>query len=579
MPTFSRLALWVVVSCLVVAANANEWPTDPSTNLPVAIDPNSNSTPKAVIDGQGGAIVAWEYWGPVANRRIFLQHVNYAGNLLWPGNGVPATSEGEGQAKVSIVSDGAGGAIVAWQDFRNGLDWDIYAQRVNADGNVMWAAEGVPLCTAMRDQTEVELAVDQHGGAVAVWRDMRVDGVASDVFAQRVSANGAALWTPDGEPVCTNAADQQRVRLTSPGEGVTIAVWDENRNAATTSQDIFAQRLLPNGVTAWLPDGIAVCSAANWQLDAQIVETMGGGAILAWYDDRTLASRSDVYAQRLDSLGAAVWSTDGIPVCAAEGNQTRPQLVRDGAGAAFVSWPDERDGSSIYASKVNPDGQMPWAVDGVPVCTGPGGSSWPKIVLDGTGGVIIAWEDGRNAPFPSFNYDVFAQRLDSSGSPMWTLNGIAVSTAPDMQSELTPVPDGSSGIIVAWTDLRDGGYMAQRYDVYAQRVNADGSLGGPTAVSPTPSAHGLRILEMTPNPFSLNARIEFQAENSGDVEILLYSVTGRLVFRDITRASRGDNRYLLHGLDANGTRLPSGVYFLRLQSGLAIADSKLVIAR
>ncbi len=33
------------------------------------------------------------------------------------------------------VPDGAGGMIITWQDLRNGLDWNIYAQRLDADGN------------------------------------------------------------------------------------------------------------------------------------------------------------------------------------------------------------------------------------------------------------------------------------------------------------------------------------------------------------------------------------------------------------------------------------------------------------
>ena len=33
-----------------------------------------------------------------------------------------------------IVSDRAGGAIVTWMDYRNGANWDIYAQLVNAMG-------------------------------------------------------------------------------------------------------------------------------------------------------------------------------------------------------------------------------------------------------------------------------------------------------------------------------------------------------------------------------------------------------------------------------------------------------------
>jgi len=50
---------------------------------------------------------------------------------------------------VTIVSDGAGGAIVTWSDFRGGdPKAHIYAQRMNATGTPQWAADGVALCTA-----------------------------------------------------------------------------------------------------------------------------------------------------------------------------------------------------------------------------------------------------------------------------------------------------------------------------------------------------------------------------------------------------------------------------------------------
>jgi hypothetical protein len=46
-----------------------------------------------------------------------------------------------------IVSDNAGGAIIAWRDTRS-VNWDVYAQRVNASGVAQWTANGVPLCAA-----------------------------------------------------------------------------------------------------------------------------------------------------------------------------------------------------------------------------------------------------------------------------------------------------------------------------------------------------------------------------------------------------------------------------------------------
>jgi len=66
---------------------------------------------------------------------------------LWPhdtysGNVALSTAPGS-QHNPSIASDGAGGAILTWYDDRNQMGtgvWDIYAQRVSAQGTPLWTA-------------------------------------------------------------------------------------------------------------------------------------------------------------------------------------------------------------------------------------------------------------------------------------------------------------------------------------------------------------------------------------------------------------------------------------------------------
>ncbi len=53
----------------------------------------------------------------------------------WTADGVPLCVEVGNQEILAIASDGAGGAIVAWQDGRSGNN-DIYAQRVTHSGEV-----------------------------------------------------------------------------------------------------------------------------------------------------------------------------------------------------------------------------------------------------------------------------------------------------------------------------------------------------------------------------------------------------------------------------------------------------------
>jgi len=68
--------------------------------------------------------------------------------------------------------------------------------------------------------------------------------------------------------------------------------------------------------------------------------------------------------------------------------------------------------------------QWEWTTNGVSICTASGGQSYPKILSDGLGGAIITWQDSRSG-----NYDIYAQRVSSTGVVLWTTNGVSICTA------------------------------------------------------------------------------------------------------------------------------------------------------
>src|SRR5438552_17863320 len=104
---------------------------------------------------------------------------------------------------------------------RNGLD-DIYAQRVNAAGVPQWAANGVPICTQPERQRDLAMIPDGSGGAIIAWGDPRAGESNQDVYAQRVDASGNALWGANGLPVCTASGFQAVPVMASDGAGGAI---------------------------------------------------------------------------------------------------------------------------------------------------------------------------------------------------------------------------------------------------------------------------------------------------------------------------------------------------------------------
>ena len=78
-------------------------------------------------------------------------------------NNVICASSGN-QLYPVIASDGSGGAIIAWQDTRSGNN-DIYARRITVNGDTLWAADGVAVCTASKGQQIPAIVSDEIGRA------------------------------------------------------------------------------------------------------------------------------------------------------------------------------------------------------------------------------------------------------------------------------------------------------------------------------------------------------------------------------------------------------------------------------
>jgi len=268
------------------------------------------------------------------------------------------------QSSPQIVSDGSGGYIITWTDYRNGSSSDIYAQRVDSSGTAQWTANGVAVCTATSSQYSPQVVSDGSGGAIITWYDYR-SGSNYDIYAQRVNSSGFVQWTPDGVAVCTATSSQYSPQVVSDGSGGAIITWYDYRSGS--NYDIYAQRVNSSGSVQWTPDGVAVCTATGEQSSPQIVSDGSGGAIVTWNDYRDSDWEDDIYAQRVDSSGAVRWAENGVAICTIGGGdemmmggrQTR--VTSDGSGGAIITWNDYRDSDwegDIYAQRVDSSGTV-----------------------------------------------------------------------------------------------------------------------------------------------------------------------------------------------------------------------------
>ncbi len=543
-----------------------------SNGVPVCGSTTGQASQIAVSDGAGGAIVAWVDTRSGPGGDIYTQRIDGSGMILWNAAGVPLCTAASTQEYPVILSDNAGGAIVAWHDFRSGSS-DIYAQRVDGTGAVQWTADGVAVCTVAGNQYYPAMTTNGSGGAIVVWEDWRPLGspdTAPNIFGARLTSTGVLPDGANGIAISTANFAQRLPTLLPWFTGGALVAWTDSRNLATAT-DIYAARVTSTGVVGD-PLGLAICQHAFVQSNSELVSDGAGGAIIAWYDARTPVG---VYAQRLANTGVTQWTANGLSVSGGSpaALDLPIQMLSDGAGGAIASWAAGTDPAlDVYAQRINASGARQWLPNDVAVCASANRQWYPSMATDNAGGVVVSWMDERNGT----DYDVYAQRVNSSGAAQWTPDGVVMCDAVIDQTYPAAVSDGAGGAIAAWTDTRDD-VTGVETQVYAQRVYADGQT--PTDVADAPSA-AFTVLPARPNPFAATTDLEFRVKGPSDVSIEVYDVAGRRV-RSVTLPDvpAGWRRFAFDGRTDSGRALPSGVYFCRVTVSGTTQIQKMVLLR
>ena len=328
------------------------------------------------------------------------------------------------------------------------------------------------ICILSGNQAQLKITSDSQGGAFIVWEDERTGSGEEDIYIQKLNGSGSVQWAVNGLPICTANSWQKKPQIISDNAGGVIMVWEDNRIPAigfNSQTDIYAQRINSTGHIQWEENGTAICTADNFQQNPLLVSDEMGGAIIAWNDYRT--GEYDIYIQRINSAGDIQWLINGTAISSYSGYQNIEDMISDGTGGAIIVWTDSRDSSierDIYTQRINSTGSVQWTVNGKKLSdTKIPQNHDARICSDGMGGAIITWMDRR-----LITTNIYSQRINSTGNILWTANGTSVSGINSNQINPRICSDGLGGAIITWSDTRN---EANQYDLYAQRIDSMGN--------------------------------------------------------------------------------------------------------
>ena len=468
----------ILISFIAIPSVALAWSSDTSVNTPIALAADDQEDPVVADDGMGGTVITWtDYRNSPDHRDVYAQRMDATGAIQWALNGVAVCTALETQYYLQIIGDGSGGAIMAWIDKRSGSD-EIYAQRIDAGGTAQWTANGVLVTGTLNTSNYLGIISDGAGGIIMVWQDNRSGNL--DVYAQRISTGGVTEWTAGGEPIAASAIYEGPPSITTDGSGGAIINWADSRNG---NPDVWAQRVDASGAPHWAAGGVPVAADPNLsEYSTKIVSDGAGGAVVLM-SHRTInpVTLMGLYVQKINASGVTQWPA---LVRLTDERYTRPVFISDGLGGAITNWdvyssddPFYND-RAIYAQGVDTDGNVLWASEGLFVGYKPyySGNAITSIVNDNAGGFITTW-----VRYIDDNYqaDIFAQHFNAEGIPQWTPDPAVICDNTATQSSPVVLADGSGGGVFVWQDERNGDHR----DLYAHKY----SPGGSVSVIQTPS--------------------------------------------------------------------------------------------
>lgn len=403
------------------------------------------------------------------------------GDKLWPSDGVPVVEATGDQKNFSAAPDGSGGVFVVWQSDANydGV-WNIYVQRLDADGDPVWPSP-VLLSNPAQNAQKPGIVTSDDGYVIAAW----ISGTPGNVYAQRINSSGVLQW-PAAVQLSTSCTASFGLDI---AEGVNYGAF-----VVFTSGNARVVHIKSDG-TLTTPgiDGIDLGASP---VDSPVIDSYGVGAMNAFVAfSKSTAGNEDIVAQRIrrnmQFVGGEFiffldlpWGSTPVTISNDTRDERSPSIEVDSGQNAMIAWYGVDSAAvlstQIRVQKIDFDGVCQWTNNGVVILNSStaGGvpATWRSHVItttvttDDSGGAITAWNDWRNEPSSGGNDDIYAQRVFSAGTIAWSVNGVAVRSAAGTQRYPRIVSDGNGGGVVAWED-----HVAFGPDIWAARLNGDSS--------------------------------------------------------------------------------------------------------
>jgi hypothetical protein len=200
-----------------------------------------------INDGSDGFYIAWH--DDRDNNQLastWVNHISNAGAVLFPANGVEASTQGGRNHFYPQLAlpPGSSNVFVFWNEMDgNQNDRGIYGQKITSTGTKLWAATGMIFIEISPVDVFPEAARNSPADVV-VFYSQQISGMDYQLKAFRVDPDGNYMWTPDHKMICSVASEKVHVETNNFANNQWIMSWEDDRSS---DRDIYAQNIQLDG--------------------------------------------------------------------------------------------------------------------------------------------------------------------------------------------------------------------------------------------------------------------------------------------------------------------------------------------
>ncbi|MBK7213050.1 MAG: T9SS type A sorting domain-containing protein [Bacteroidales bacterium] len=230
--------------------------------------------------------------GNGAGAGLFCMRISTSGDTVWGPQNVLAGTTGLSY-QFTAFSD-PGGVVFVWVGSANGYS-NIYARRIDSDGNLVWGDPPVSICAADGNQDKF-FCQKLDNTYYIVWADGRpgTNPGNYDIFGQKFDEAGTVYWESDGLQIASFNTYIPYPKFTFTNDNDLIVCHQ------SSFVGFNAQKVKQNGDLPWAPDGTQVCIPTYNPFYQEHIELLSGNTVLAVWSGSGSNGVDGVYISKIN---------------------------------------------------------------------------------------------------------------------------------------------------------------------------------------------------------------------------------------------------------------------------------------